>query len=223
MTADWTTCRVVRDRDGGLWFRDRDAGWMNRWRDYYGADIWLDEDRGPLVPILDTDGMPVVRTVGDLTTPKDVARFFRKVDLTDPAGCWLWAGAKNDMDYGQMWIEGRVVYAYRACYERLVGEIPDGLFLDHICHRPACVNPDHLRPVTNKQNQEHRMGAQSNSKSGIRGVSYDSRAQRWCASVGHGGARRRKNFAAREDAERQVIAWRAELFTHDDWAGEVLP
>ena len=62
--TDWTTCRVVRDRDGDLWFRIR-------------GDMWFDGDvrigseglgrYGPITPVLDADGLPVVHTVGDLT------------------------------------------------------------------------------------------------------------------------------------------------------------
>ena len=67
MSADWTTCRVVRDRDGELWFRIR-------------GDMWFDGDvrigseglgrYGPITPVLDADGLPVVRTVGDLGTER---------------------------------------------------------------------------------------------------------------------------------------------------------
>ena len=79
LTADWTTCLVVRDRDGDLWTRDRAAGWRNRWRDYFAHDTWLDEDRGPLVPVLDADGLPVVATVGDLTA-RHIGRVVRWAD-----------------------------------------------------------------------------------------------------------------------------------------------
>jgi hypothetical protein len=43
-------------------------------------------------------------------------------------------------------------YAHRVVYEILVGPIPSGLQLDHICSVPWCVNPDHLEPVTAKEN-----------------------------------------------------------------------
>ena len=67
--TDWTTCRVVRDRDGDLWFRgcDSDSMWTAN-TDY--PDVFLTSDEvveasGPLTPVLDADGLPVVRTVGD--------------------------------------------------------------------------------------------------------------------------------------------------------------
>ena len=68
---DWTTCRVVRDRDGDLWFRgcDSDDLWTANTN---CPDVFLTTDEvltvfGPLTPVLDADGLPVVRTVGDLT------------------------------------------------------------------------------------------------------------------------------------------------------------
>lgn len=54
--------------------------------------------------------------------------------------------------YGYITIAGRGRLAHRAAYELLVGPIPDGLTLDHLCRRPACVNPEHLEPVTQREN-----------------------------------------------------------------------
>ena len=68
--TDWTTCRVVRDRDGELWFRgcDSDDLWTANTN---CPDVFLTTDEvltvfGPLTPVLDADGLPVVHTVGDL-------------------------------------------------------------------------------------------------------------------------------------------------------------
>lgn len=70
MAADWRDCRVVRQEDAGLFFRTDDSLVPGRiWRDQSGA-IWVERelcDLLPLVPVLDADGQPVVRTVGDLT------------------------------------------------------------------------------------------------------------------------------------------------------------
>ena len=68
--TDWTTCRVVRDRDGDLWFRGCDSDDLWTANTNY-PDVFLTADEvltvfGPLTPVLDADGQPVVRTVGDL-------------------------------------------------------------------------------------------------------------------------------------------------------------
>ena len=68
--TDWTTCRVVRDRDGDLWFRGCDSDDLWTANTNY-PDVFLTADElhtafGGLTPVLDADGLPVVRTVGDL-------------------------------------------------------------------------------------------------------------------------------------------------------------
>jgi hypothetical protein len=66
------------------------------------------------------------------------------------SGCWIWDGLLNTNGYGSFFAgTGRVpVLAHRHVYELYRGPIPEGLILDHTCRTPACVNPDHLEPVT---------------------------------------------------------------------------
>ena len=69
--TDLTTCRVVRDRDGDLWLRGCDSDDLWTANTNY-PDVFLTTDEvltvfGPLAPVLDADGLPVVHTVGDLT------------------------------------------------------------------------------------------------------------------------------------------------------------
>jgi len=67
--------------------------------------------------------------------------------------CWLFTGALSGNGYGYVSVgHTRLVRAHRAVYEALVGSIPDGTELDHLCRRPACVNPAHLEPVTHREN-----------------------------------------------------------------------
>lgn len=78
-------------------------------------------------------------------------RFWPKVDKTDD--CWLWTGALNSTGYGYIArTSNRMVPAHRIAYELLVGPIPDGLTLDHLCRVRNCVNPSHLEPVTMREN-----------------------------------------------------------------------
>lgn len=65
--------------------------------------------------------------------------------------CWIWTAALARDGYGCTWV-GRQIPAHRAYYERAHGPIPYGLVLDHLCKVVACVNPDHLEPVTVAEN-----------------------------------------------------------------------
>lgn len=73
-----------------------------------------------------------------------------KIEFTE--SCWLWRGTLTDHGYGRVVRPGRSKYAHRVAYEDIVGPIPDGLVIDHLCRVHACVNPDHLEPVTSRVN-----------------------------------------------------------------------
>jgi len=77
-------------------------------------------------------------------------RFWRNVTRT--SGCWIWHGYKHSQGYGRLRVGGRKVLAHRFAYELLIGPIPEGTTLDHLCENPACVNPAHLEPVTQGEN-----------------------------------------------------------------------
>jgi hypothetical protein len=81
-------------------------------------------------------------------TPEEL--FWSKVAKS--ADCWLWTGAKTRDGYGQLRSRGQGKYAHRVAYELTRGDIPAGLELDHLCRNPSCVNPDHLEPVTHREN-----------------------------------------------------------------------
>ena len=88
-------------------------------------------------------------------------RFWAKVDREGPDGCWLWLGQRNAWGYGHFrrtLVPGTyvAVKAHRLAYELVVGPIPAGLTLDHLCGRPSCVRPDHLEPVTSAENLRRR-------------------------------------------------------------------
>lgn len=73
--------------------------------------------------------------------------------LTFPeGGCWIFTGALN-RGYGRVHGEdGKLHYAHRVMYEAMVGDVPEGLELDHLCRRRACCNPWHLEAVTRREN-----------------------------------------------------------------------
>lgn len=92
--------------------------------------------------------------------PEAEQRFWSKVNKNGsmppqtiaPGLCWEWTGAKTTGGYGQFWLKPKKVVSHRFAYEQLVGPIPEGLQLDHLCRNRACVNPQHLEPVTQQIN-----------------------------------------------------------------------
>lgn len=144
-------------------------------------------------------------------------RIWKRVDKTD--ACWNWTGCLDRKGYGiigeKQGDQKISLRVHRLAYSILVEPIGEDIQVDHRCHNRACVNPDHLRATTHKQNQENRSGARQDSSTGVRGV-YFSRG-RYAAEVRH---HNRKiyvgTFASVADAEAAVIAKRNELFTHND-------
>lgn len=84
-------------------------------------------------------------------TQTPVARLLEKVNKR-PDGCWIWTASGFWDGYGKFHLDGKSVRAHRASYELFVGPIPDGLVIDHLCRVPRCVNPQHLEPVTVREN-----------------------------------------------------------------------
>jgi len=115
------------------------------------------------------------------------------------------------------------VLVHRLTYRLVNGEIPDGLKLDHTCHNRWCVNPQHLRLATTKQNAENRAGANRRNSSGHRGVYWDARRGKWLAQVRHEGHIRHVGyFGSVEEASDAVARKRRELFTHSDMDAHTL-
>ena len=125
-------------------------------------------------------------------------RFWAKVDICewDSHSCWVWTGAHMNKGYGTFSIDGRNVRVHRWVYEQLVGLIPTGLVLDHLCRRRDCVNPAHLEPVTNAENV--RRGEPAQRTHCPKGHPYagsnllikkrvDGRTYRACRVCYHGG------------------------------------
>lgn len=135
--------------------------------------------------------------------------FWTKVDQSGE--CWIWTGRTDAHGYGRH----KATYAHRYSFELHTAKpIPEGRQIDHICHRRACVNPRHLRSVTNKQNGENRKGPNANSTSGVRGVTWNKRHQKWCAKFRHNRQYIYVGMYDRlEDAECAIVAKRNKVFT----------
>lgn len=78
-------------------------------------------------------------------------RMAAKVRVTED-GCWIWTGAIDATGYGRFLHNGKVTLTHRLAYELLVGPIPVGLEIDHLCRVRACLAPSHLEAVTHAVN-----------------------------------------------------------------------
>jgi len=78
-------------------------------------------------------------------------RFWNKVRAM-PSGCWKWTAATNGWGYGRFRWRGSMTTTHRIAYELLIGPVPPGLDLDHLCRNRICVNPNHMEAVTHREN-----------------------------------------------------------------------
>lgn len=99
-----------------------------------------------------TKAMPMLR-------PSVMERLWARFIKTD-SGCWQWTAA-TIRGYGAINL-GKVAgstitrYAHRVAYEYLVGPIPAGHDIDHLCRNTLCINPAHLEPVTRSKNAQRQ-------------------------------------------------------------------
>lgn len=85
-----------------------------------------------------------------------MARFDAQYIPEPTSGCWLWLGELRRNGYGTLLIKEddkwRHKLAHRLSYEWHVGTIPPSFVIDHKCRTRCCVNPDHLRLVSCREN-----------------------------------------------------------------------
>lgn len=121
---------------------------FGRGRWYFPPDVQLPADVKPRIP----NGTP-----------------WRDRVVESETGCLVWQGSLDRYGYGQ-WSWGYshlgTSKAHRVVYELERGPIPEGLQIDHLCRNCACVNPDHLEPVTNAENQRRAALARTHCKHG---------------------------------------------------------
>lgn len=80
-------------------------------------------------------------------------RFWSKVSISE-SGCWEWTARRDSDGYGAIRAFRRGLYfkAHRLAYQMVVGPIPAGLVIDHLCRNRGCVNPAHMEVVTIREN-----------------------------------------------------------------------
>lgn len=148
-----------------------------------------------------------------LSDPNVSRRFFDKILVGDD--CWEWTSTTNWNGYGRFRLNGRAAYAHRVAYEMFVGPIPIGLQLDHLCRNRGCVRPDHLEPVTSRENSlrgETIAARNANVTHCPRGHAYDEdntsirsgrRFCRTCDRVRNPGRMKRRRIARRDAAKAE--------------------
>jgi hypothetical protein len=131
-------------------------------------------------------------------TPREVENFWKRVTVRAD-GCWDWNGALTHKGYAALRYEGNTRVAHRFSYRLLVGPIPDGLQLDHLCRNRSCTNLGHLEPVDNWENQRRSPltlgGRAIRSQTCPQGHSCEaerkSDGSRWCRTCHNANARAR--------------------------------
>jgi hypothetical protein len=157
-----------------------------------------------------------VRIVGD-----DKARLLSKIDISEGLdSCWPFRGAVNSKGYGNFYLQGKYLGAHRAAWMVLVGDIPEGLEVDHVCHNrdfscsggPECLHrrcinwEKHLRLATHREND--LAGRSFSAINALKTHCPENHAYTSANTYWHGGQRFcRACHAESERKRRRPNAW----------------
>jgi len=144
------------------------------------------------------------------TYERRIDDFFDRVEVVrhaDGMECWEFSGKASNRGYYQFRLpDGTQPPAHRVSYEFFRGAIPEGLHLDHLCRNPCCVNPEHLEPVTIKENLNrgiHKNAVKTHCPQGHEyseeNTHYDPNGHRRCRLC-----QRQRNAENRLKPERQA-------------------
>ena len=152
---------------------------------------------------------PIVQS---LHSPRDVARFWSKVDKHGAKGCWLWRGNTRPSGYGVFTIRGKQVPAHRYGYMLAHGALDPDLHVLHACDVPGCVNGKHLRAGTAADNAQDRIDrkrvARGERHPGAKLTDADVRAIRRSKESANSIAKRKGLSATTVCRIRRGVAWK---------------
>jgi hypothetical protein len=87
---------------------------------------------------------------------RQIARFWKRVNIGAEKECWLWTGGKSKNGYGQSFMLGRKTTSHRVAFIAFHRIIPHGLQVCHKCDVPLCCNPSHLFAGTALENNQDK-------------------------------------------------------------------
>lgn len=147
--------------------------------------------------------------VGIYPRKSAIERFWPKVHKTET--CWNWIACIGGAGYGQFYSGERLVGAHRWSYEHFVGPIPFGLTIDHLCRNRPCVNPQHLEPVTKRENNLRGVGSPAKNAAKI----HCKRGHEFVQKVGYRLCLTCSNRRSREyRKQRRVLAESQAMITN---------
>lgn len=151
--------------------------------------------------------MPKATSLLPYVNDQALRRFWSKVDTS--GDCWLWTGKTPSSGYAVFAIGHKRQGAHRFLYELTNGPLPDTLVLDHLCRTPLCVRPDHLEPVTQRENLARGMSPTAIAvRDGLchRGHSLTDEANLWIGPTGERKCRACSQVVRKE----RYLRWKAE-------------
>lgn len=144
-------------------------------------------------------------------TPDLLPSLLRNGIVVNDEGCWQWSRRLAYDGYGRVTIRvgdaRRTVSVHRTVYSLLVGPVPDGLQLDHLCRNRGCCNPAHLEPVTCRENllRGDTLNAANAGKTHcVRGHAFDEANTTWNGTKRHCRTCHRELMRRRRARAREI-------------------
>lgn len=140
-----------------------------------------------------TEGLPA--------SAEKVLRVVLRHVAIQPSGCWTWNGPRDIHGYGKVSHQGKTVGAHRWLWTQLRDPLSGEIELDHLCRNRACVNPEHLDPVTGSENVRRGHVARGSYECVRHGPKTRRRSGQLICRPCHAEKRREKRASAKASAQ----------------------